>query len=122
MNVEQNTCNLTTTTKRETFLPIKLSPHKSFQGKNLTGTACFVYNLAADIYANIQQWNSFHIQGVTYLRKIIQLKRDKDYSVVLQNLCDELENICNNLDSIVTNLDQIKHQLIAITALQKNYK
>ncbi|EFN70442.1 Cyclin-dependent kinase 2-interacting protein [Camponotus floridanus] len=107
------------TTKKETFVPIKLPSHKSFQGKNLTGTECFVYNLAADIHANIQQWNSFHIQGVNYLKNIIQVKRDKNYSVVLQDLCDKLENVCDNLDSIVVNLEQIKNQLTAITALQE---
>lgn len=63
----------------------------------MTGTECFVYNLAADIHANIQQWNSFHIQGVTYLKNIIQVKRDKNHSVILQDLCDKLENICENL-------------------------
>lgn len=117
MNVEQNIYNLTTA-KRETFSPIKLSPHK-FQGKNLTGTACLVHNLAADIHSNIQKWNSFHIQGITCLRNITQLKRDKNYSVALQKLCDELENVCDNLDKIVTNLEQIKNQLISITVLQK---
>ncbi|XP_072760807.1 cyclin-dependent kinase 2-interacting protein-like [Anoplolepis gracilipes] len=118
MNVERNT-NLTTTTKRETFLPIKLPLHKSFQGKNLTGTERFAYNLATDIYTNIQQWNSFHLQGLTYLKSIIQVKRDKNYSMVLQDLCDKLENVCDNLDGIIINLEQIKNQLTAITVLQE---
>ncbi|KAM0735267.1 Cyclin-dependent kinase 2-interacting protein [Formica fusca] len=111
------------TMKREMFLPIKLPSHKSFQGKNLTGTERFIYNLAADIYANIQQWDSFHTEGVTYLRNIIQVKHDKNYSVILQDMCDKLENVCNNLiclqDGIITNLEQIKNQFIAITVLQE---
>ncbi|XP_070168433.1 cyclin-dependent kinase 2-interacting protein-like [Polyergus mexicanus] len=107
------------TMKREMFLPIKLPSHKSFQGKNLTGTERFIYNLAADIYANIKQWNIFHIKGVTYLRNIIQVKHDKNYSVILQDLCDKLENVCNSLDGIITNLEQIKNQLTTITVLQE---
>ncbi|XP_050450047.1 uncharacterized protein LOC126850775 isoform X2 [Cataglyphis hispanica] len=82
------------TTKKEMFLPIKLPSHKSYQGKNLTGTERFVYDLAADINANIQQWNSFHIEGITYLKNIIQ-------------------------DGIIRNLEQIKNQLKVTTVLQE---
>ncbi|XP_050450046.1 cyclin-dependent kinase 2-interacting protein-like isoform X1 [Cataglyphis hispanica] len=107
------------TTKKEMFLPIKLPSHKSYQGKNLTGTERFVYDLAADINANIQQWNSFHIEGITYLKNIIQVKRDKNYSVILQDLCDKLENVCDSLDGIIRNLEQIKNQLKVTTVLQE---
>lgn len=63
----------------------------------MTGTERFVYDLTVDIHENIQQWNDFHIQGVTYLKNIIQVKRNKNYSVILQDLCDKLENVCNDL-------------------------
>jgi len=99
------------------FSPIRLSSSKSFQGRNLTGTIRLVRDLAADIHANIQQWNNFHIRGITYLKDITQEKQNKNYSEVLQNLCDKLENICDNLDDIVKNLNKIKHQLIAISAI-----
>ncbi|XP_011639546.1 cyclin-dependent kinase 2-interacting protein-like [Pogonomyrmex barbatus] len=101
------------------FSPINLSSPKSFQGRNLTGTARVIHDLVADIHANIQQWNNFHIQGVTYLKDITQHKYNKNYSEILQNLCDKLENICDNLDNIVKNLEQIKYKLINISALQK---
>ncbi|XP_071568561.1 cyclin-dependent kinase 2-interacting protein-like [Temnothorax nylanderi] len=101
------------------FSPINLTSPKSFQGRNLTGTARLVRDLAADIHANIQQWNKLHLLGVAYLKDITQEKCDKNYSENLQDLCDKLENICDNLDGIVGNLDQIKHQLISVTALHK---
>lgn len=102
------------------FSPIKeISSSKSFQGRNLTGTVRLIRDLAADIHANIQQWNNFHIQGITYLKDITQKKHNKNYSDILQDLCDKLENVCDNLDDIIKNLDQIKHQLIAVSALQK---
>jgi len=74
-----------------------LSSPKSFQGKNLTGTVRLIRDLAADIHANIQQWSNLHIQGITYLKNITQEKHDKNYSEILQDLCDKLENICDNL-------------------------
>jgi len=74
-----------------------LSSPKSFQGRNLTGTARLVRDLAADIHANIQQWSNLHIQGITYLKDITQEKHNKNYSESLQDLCDKLENICDNL-------------------------
>lgn len=75
----------------------ELSSPKSFQGRNLTGTIRRIRDLAADIHANIQQWNNLHIQGITYLKDITQEKHDKNYSKILQDLCDKLENICDNL-------------------------
>ncbi|XP_018050783.1 PREDICTED: cyclin-dependent kinase 2-interacting protein-like [Atta colombica] len=98
---------------------IELSSPKSFQGKNLTGTVRLIRDLAADIHANIQQWNNLHIQGITYLKDITQEKHDKNYSKILQDLCDKLENICDNLDGIVKNLDHIKNQLKTVSTLEK---
>ncbi|XP_011167577.1 cyclin-dependent kinase 2-interacting protein isoform X2 [Solenopsis invicta] len=92
---------------------------KSFQGRNLTGTVRLVRDLAADIYANIQQWNNLHIEGLTYLKDITRESHNQNYYENLQTFCDKLENICDNLDGIVRNFDQIKHQLIAISILQK---
>jgi len=74
-----------------------LSSPKSFQGRNLTGTVRLVRDLAADIHTNIQQWSNLHIQGITYLKDITQEKHNKNYSEILQDLCDKLENICDNL-------------------------
>jgi len=102
------------------FSPINLSSPKSFQGKNLTGAMRLVRDLAADIHANIQQWNNLHIQGIAYLKDITQGKCDKNYSDTLQDLCDKLETVCDNLDGIVGNLQQIKCQLKAVTALHKS--
>ncbi|XP_026827599.1 cyclin-dependent kinase 2-interacting protein [Ooceraea biroi] len=101
------------------YSPIKLSPSKLSQGKNITGIARHVRDLTADIHANIQQWNGLNLQGIDYLKLIIHEKQDKGYSENLQDLCDKLENICNNLDDIVKKLDEIKHQLKTITALQE---
>lgn len=78
-----------------------MSSPNSYQGKNLTGIARHVRDLAADIHANIQQWNSLHLQGVIYVKNIIQEKQGKNYySKTLQDLCDKLENICDNLVSV----------------------
>ncbi|KAL0129780.1 hypothetical protein PUN28_001796 [Cardiocondyla obscurior] len=97
--------------------PIYRSSPKSSQGRNLTGTARLVRDLAADIHANIQQWNNLHLQGVDCLKDITQEKQDKNYSETLQDLCDKLENICDTLDGIVENLEKIKNQLITVSAL-----
>lgn len=76
---------------------IELQSPKSMNGRNLTGSARHVRDLAADIHANIQQWNTAHLQGVTLLKSITQKKQDENYSQNLQELCDKLENICDTL-------------------------
>lgn len=86
-----------------------LSSPKLFQGKNLTGTARLVRDLAADIHANIQQWNNLQLQGVAYLKDITQEKRDKNYSETLQDLCEKLENVCDNLVNVF-----FKHSFTAL--------
>lgn len=66
----------------------------------MTGVARHVRDLAANIHANIQQWNTLHLQGITCIKNITQEKQFKNYySRTLQDLCDNLENICNNLVS-----------------------
>ncbi|XP_043258351.1 uncharacterized protein LOC122400773 [Colletes gigas] len=46
------------------FSPVSKSlSAKTAQGKNLVGSARHVRDLAADIHANIQQWNETHLQG-----------------------------------------------------------
>ncbi|XP_014478344.1 PREDICTED: cyclin-dependent kinase 2-interacting protein [Dinoponera quadriceps] len=118
-SVKEDSCNLTTPAKR-IFSPVKLSSPNSYQGKNLTGVARHVRDLVADIHANVQQWNNLHLQGITHIKSIAQEKHNKNYySRTLQDLCDKLESICNNLDDKVKNFDQIRHQLKAITTLQK---
>lgn len=79
------------------FITEEISSSKSFQGKNLTGTVRLIRDLTADIHANIQQWNNFHIQGITYLKDITEKKHNNNYSDILQDLCDKLENVCDNL-------------------------
>ncbi|XP_003706698.2 cyclin-dependent kinase 2-interacting protein [Megachile rotundata] len=101
---------------KEQFSPVQkiLSP-RSGQGKNLTGYVRHIRDLAADIHGNIQNWNALHLQGVTLLKTITQLKQDESYPQDLQELCDKLENICDALDDIVKSLGEIAHQ-IKITA------
>ncbi|XP_076247228.1 cyclin-dependent kinase 2-interacting protein-like [Calliopsis andreniformis] len=105
---------------KEQYSPVSkvLSP-KSTLGKNLTGSARHVRDLAADIHANIQQWNTAHLQGVTLLKNITQEKQNETYSQNLQELCDKLENICEILDNVVRNLAQIAHQMKVTTSLEK---
>ncbi|XP_032672287.1 cyclin-dependent kinase 2-interacting protein [Odontomachus brunneus] len=118
-SVKEDGCNLTTSSKR-IFSPVKLSSPNSYHGKNLTGIARHVRDLAADIHANIQQWNTLHLQGITCIKTITQEKQTKNYySRTLQDLCDNLESICDSLDDKVRNLDRIKHQLKAVATLQK---
>lgn len=102
------------------FSPIKISPGKVTQGKNLTGSARHVRDLTADIHASIQQWNTLHLQGVTLLRNITGAKQDESYSPSLQELCDKLEAVCNGLDDIVLNLGQIAHQMKITTSLDNS--
>lgn len=120
MNVEQNNI-LVASAKTEIFSPTStgLPSPKLYQTKNLTGNARHVRDLAADIHANIQQWNRLHLQGMIYLKNITQEKRDSSYSEILQQTCDKLEDVCDDLDGVVRNLDGIRHRLKTITALQK---
>lgn len=58
-------------------------------------------DLVADIHANIQRWNSLHLQGINYLKTITSEKHDKNYSENLQDLCDKLELVCETLVTVV---------------------
>lgn len=78
-----------------------MSSPNSYHGKNFTGIARHVRDLAADIHANIQQWNTLHLQGITCIKTITQEKQAKNYySRTLQDLCDNLESICDSLVNI----------------------
>lgn len=70
---------------------------KSPQGKNLTGNPRHVRDLAADIHANVQQWNNLHLQGVVHLQNIAQKLQDNSYSKDIQELCDKLGGVCDDL-------------------------
>lgn len=104
---------------KEQFSPVQkiLSP-RSGQGKNLTGYVRHIRDLAADIHENIQNWNTLHLQGVTLLKNITQLKQDESYPQDLQELCDRLENICDALDDIVKGLGEIAHQMKITASLE----
>ncbi|XP_076182405.1 cyclin-dependent kinase 2-interacting protein-like isoform X2 [Ptiloglossa arizonensis] len=104
---------------KEQFSPIiKPSSAKPPQGRNLVGSARHIRDLVADIHANIQEWNTAHLQGVTLLKHIMLEKRDESYSQTLQELCDNLENVCD--ESVVKNLAQITHKIKIIISLEKN--
>lgn len=77
-------------------------------------------DLAADIHANIQQWNSVHLKGLSLLKSITQEKQDESYSQILQELCNQLEDVCDTLDNIAKNLGQIAHQMKVTTSLHKS--
>ncbi|XP_076640259.1 cyclin-dependent kinase 2-interacting protein-like [Colletes latitarsis] len=103
------------------FSPVSKSlSAKSAQGKNLVGSARHVRDLAADIHANIQQWNETHLQGVSLLKDITLEKQDESYSQTLQELCDNLEHVCDTLETIVENLAKIAHHMKITVSLEKN--
>ncbi|XP_053978856.1 cyclin-dependent kinase 2-interacting protein-like [Hylaeus anthracinus] len=106
---------------KEQFSPVSkiLSP-KPAQGRNLVGSARHIRDLTADIHANIQQWNTAHLQGLVLLKEVTLEKRDKSYSQTLQELCDKLENICDSLETVVKNLAEIMHQIKITISLEKN--
>ncbi|XP_034190161.1 cyclin-dependent kinase 2-interacting protein-like isoform X1 [Osmia lignaria lignaria] len=107
---------------KEQFSPVsKISSPKSTQGRNLTGSVRHIRDLAADIHGNIQNWNTFHLQGVTLLKNISQLKQDESYSQTLQELCDKLEDVCDALDNTVKSLGDIAYQ-IKVTASLETHK
>ncbi|XP_076685735.1 cyclin-dependent kinase 2-interacting protein-like [Andrena cerasifolii] len=105
---------------KEQFSPVsKIVSTKSTQGRNLTGSARHVRDLAADVHASVQQWNAAHLQGVTLLRNITQEKQDESYSQSLQEQCDKLEYVCDELDGIVKHLAQVAHQMKVVASLEK---
>lgn len=101
------------------FSPIGKSK-KATTGRNLTGNARLVRDLAADIYASVQQWNAAYLQGVSVLKNITQEKRDAAYSQKLQELCDNLENVCKGLDAVTKNLEEITHRMKVVSQLNKS--
>lgn len=70
---------------------------KPTQGRNLTGPARHVRDLAADVHASVQQWNAAHLRGLTLLRNITEEKQNESYSQSLQEQCDKLEYVCDEL-------------------------
>lgn len=70
---------------------------KSLKGKNLTGTVRHLRDLTADVHGIIQQWNDSTLEGINILKSIIQEKSNKNYTVRLQDYCDNLEKICHTL-------------------------
>ncbi|KAL2720949.1 cyclin-dependent kinase 2-interacting protein-like isoform X1 [Vespula squamosa] len=95
-------------------------PHsKSLKGKNLTGTVRHLRDLTADVHRIIQQWNNSTLEGINILKSIIQEKSNKNYTIQLQDYCDNLEEICHTLSNLVKALERIVHQINALTTLDK---
>ncbi|XP_015172644.1 PREDICTED: cyclin-dependent kinase 2-interacting protein-like [Polistes dominula] len=92
---------------------------KSLRGKNLTGTVRHLRDLAANVHGIIQQWNNNTLEGVNILKAIIQEKSNGNYTIQLQDYCDNLEELCHTLDNSVKNLEQIVHQINALITLDK---
>lgn len=82
--------------KRFAESPGSRIPHQM----NLTGNARIVRDLAATIHASIQQWNNVHLDGLSLLKAITQLKTNTGYPKGLEYLCDDLEKNCDKLVSI----------------------
>lgn len=103
------------------FSPINKSSVKRVStGRNLTGNARLVRDLAADIHASVQQWNAAYLQGVSVLKGITEEKQDEAYSQKLQELCDNLESVCNALDAVTKNLEEITHRMKIVSQLHKS--
>ncbi|KAI4495169.1 PREDICTED: cyclin-dependent kinase 2-interacting protein isoform X2 [Polistes canadensis] len=99
--------------------PTVSSFSKSLKGKNLTGTVRHLRDLAANVHGIIQLWNNNILEGMDILKSIIQEKSNKNYTIRLQDYCDNLEELCHNLSNLVKNLEQIVHQINALITLEK---
>ncbi|KAI4497182.1 hypothetical protein M0802_007666 [Mischocyttarus mexicanus] len=99
--------------------PTVSSFSKSLRGKNLTGTVRHLRDLAANVHRIIQLWNNNTLEGMNILKSIIEEKSNKNYTIRLQDYCDNLEEICHTLNNLVKNLEQIVHQVNVLITLDK---
>lgn len=90
---------------------------KSQTGKNLTGTARHLRDLAADVHGIIQRWNDKTLEGMDILKCIAEEKSDETFTIQLQDYCDKLENVCSSLDDLIKNLEKIVHQVNTLMTL-----
>ncbi|KAG7200313.1 hypothetical protein KM043_017777 [Ampulex compressa] len=106
--------------QKNSYSLIQSPPARLSEAKNLTGITRHVKDLAAIIHANIQEWNSNHLRGLTLLKNIVEEHDGESCSQVLQELCDKLEAVCNALDDIVNNFKEVVHQIKVTICLHKS--
>ncbi|KAK2587889.1 hypothetical protein KPH14_003986 [Odynerus spinipes] len=119
MSISEGT-NDRSTIKGAARSPDPRSPFsKSLQGKNLTGTARHLRDLAADVHGIIQRWNNSTLEGMDILKSISEEKNNENFTVQLQDYCDRLEDICCTLGNLVKDLEQIAHKVNILITLNK---
>ncbi|XP_066253644.1 cyclin-dependent kinase 2-interacting protein [Euwallacea similis] len=75
------------------------SPAAESPQRNLTGPPRVCRDIIADLYNNIQSWNSLHIKGCSILKQISTLKANEP-----RLYTSELEEYTNQLDIVVSGL------------------
>lgn len=98
------------------------SPANSASHRNLTGLPRTVRDIAADIYNNIQQWNTLHIKGSTIIKEIVNLKSNskKNYPDGLEELSNVLYEVITSQNIILSNLKTCSEQLESVVILHKS--
>lgn len=76
------------------------SPGSGSPQKNLTGPARIIKDIIADLYNNIQRWNSHHINGCSIVKQIASIKSDtpKISSIQLEESVNELYSVVQQLE------------------------
>ncbi|XP_050301237.1 cyclin-dependent kinase 2-interacting protein-like [Anthonomus grandis grandis] len=75
------------------------SPAAQSPQKNLTGPPRVIRDIIADLYNNIQRWNSLHIKGCSIVKEIASVKADtpKTYSTRLEECITSLYAVVEGL-------------------------
>ncbi|KAH1007466.1 hypothetical protein HUJ04_004694, partial [Dendroctonus ponderosae] len=98
---------------------VQTSPAAESPQKNLTGHPRVIRDIVADLYNNVQRWNSLHIQGCGIVKQIASMKADtgQTYPPHLDEHINELQSVVQSMTNMFNVFAKLDEQATAFAKL-----